>query len=96
MDAMHTITQNDILYKVERTLKDEHVNKIDEWEDVLLKLYNGDKIFKKDGVLYIVSVIDDVVIVEEDVVTHDVDKIEDGILEDTMEDTSTSDDKVVE
>ena len=93
---MHTITQNDILYKVERTLKDEHVNKIDEWEDVLLKLYNGDKIFKKDGVLYIVSVIDDVVIVEEDVVTHDVDKIEDGILEDTMEDTSTSDDKVVE
>ena len=49
-----------ILYKVVRTLKDEHVNKIDGWKETMCKLYHADNIFQKDGVLYVVQSIDDV------------------------------------
>ena len=65
---LQTLTHNDILYKIVRTLKDEHINKIDEWEDVLLKLYHGDKIFKRDGILYVVSIINEVQELKDDVV----------------------------
>jgi len=70
---LQTLTHNDILYKIVRTLKDEHINKIDEWEDVLLKLYHGDKIFKKDGILYVVSVINEVTELKDDVIISTID-----------------------
>jgi len=49
-----------ILYKVIRTLKDEHINKVDGWRDTMLTLYKADSIFQKDGLLYVVQSIDDV------------------------------------
>ena len=49
-----------ILYKVVRTLKDEHINKVDGWRDTMLKLYHADNIFQKDGLLYVVQEVTDV------------------------------------
>lgn len=57
---MELIEVGGILYKVVRTLKDEHIRKVDDWRDTMLKLYNADNIFLKNGQMYVVQRVDDV------------------------------------
>ena len=54
------IEANDRLFICKRKIRESDINKIPDWEDVLRKLYNVDRIFRKDGLLFLVKDIDDV------------------------------------
>ena len=53
------IETGDKLYLCIRRLKEDHIKKIDGWEDILKSLYKADRIFKKDGLLFLVQDIQD-------------------------------------
>ena len=48
------------MYVCKRQFKDHHITKIEGWEEVLKTLYRIDRIFRKDGQLFLVKDIDDV------------------------------------
>ena len=48
------------MYVCKRQLKDHHITKIEGWEEVLKTLYKIDRIFRRDGQLFLVKDIDDV------------------------------------
>lgn len=54
------IETNDQLFVCERKIYDNHVTKIEGWEDILKALYNVDRIFRKDGLLFLVKDIDEI------------------------------------
>ena len=48
------------MFICKRQFKDHHIKKIEGWEEVLKTLYKIDRIFRKDGQLFLVQDIDDV------------------------------------
>lgn len=54
------IEANDRLFICKRKIRESDINKIPDWEDVLRKLYNVDRIFRKDGLLFLVKDIEEV------------------------------------
>tara|TARA_Y100000004_G_scaffold116712_1_gene131226 strand:- start:376 stop:573 length:198 start_codon:yes stop_codon:yes gene_type:complete len=59
------IEANDRLFICKRKIRESDVNKIPDWEDVLRKLYNVDRIFRKDGLLFLVKDIKDVEVIND-------------------------------
>ena len=53
------IEANDRLFICKRKIRESDINKIPDWEDVLRKLYNVDRIFRKDGLLFLVKDIEE-------------------------------------
>ena len=53
------IEANDRLFICKRKMRESDINKITDWEDVLRKLYNVDRIFRKDGLLFLVKDIEE-------------------------------------
>ena len=54
------IEANDKLFICKRKIRESDINKIPDWEDILKKLYNVDRIFRKDGLLFLVKDIEDI------------------------------------
>ena len=54
------IEANDKLFICKRKIRESDIKKISDWEDVLKKLYSVDRIFRKDGLLFLVKDIEDV------------------------------------
>tara|TARA_Y100000401_G_scaffold114185_1_gene115886 strand:+ start:857 stop:1063 length:207 start_codon:yes stop_codon:yes gene_type:complete len=54
------IEANDRLFVCKRKIRESDIKKITDWEDVLKKLYNVDRIFRKDGLLFLVKDIEDI------------------------------------
>tara|TARA_R110002153_G_scaffold64821_4_gene173724 strand:+ start:9585 stop:9776 length:192 start_codon:yes stop_codon:yes gene_type:complete len=54
------IETGDKLYVCVRQLKDQYINKVEGWEDLLKTFYNVDRIFRKNDNLFLVRDIDDV------------------------------------
>jgi len=54
------IEANDRLFICKRKIRESDIKKIPEWEEVLRKLYNVDRIFRKDGLLFLVKDIEEV------------------------------------
>ena len=59
------IEANDRLFICKRKIRESDINKIPEWEDVLRKLYNVDRIFRKDGLLFLVKDIEEAEVVND-------------------------------
>jgi len=54
------IETDDKLFVCKRKIYDHHVNKVEGWEDLLKALYDVDRIFRKDGLLFLVQDVDEV------------------------------------
>jgi hypothetical protein len=59
------IEANDRLFICKRKIRESDINKIPEWEDVLRKLYNVDRIFRKDGLLFLVKDIEEAEVIND-------------------------------
>jgi hypothetical protein len=54
------IETNDQLFVCKRRIHDHHITKVEGWEGLLKTLYNVDRIFRKNGLLFLVQDIDEV------------------------------------
>ena len=59
------IEANDRLFICKRKIRESDINKIPDWEDILRKLYNVDRIFRKDGLLFLVKDIEEVEVIND-------------------------------
>ena len=59
------IEANDRLFICKRKIRESDINKIPDWEGVLRKLYNVDRIFRKDGLLFLVKDIEEAEVVND-------------------------------